>query len=223
MVASIASQNASQNASHNTSHVSVRARGAATQNRILEKAVHIASVEGLCSMSLATLAKATSMSKSGLFAHFRSKEALQIAIIDEAERIFTDAVVRPAQAAPAGLERVELLASAYIDYCARGPFEGGCFFAAAVHEFDGRPGLVRDRVVQFFDTWNNQVRTACQEAAQRGAMKNTVDVEAIIFELAGIGFASNVTAQVLGGQESARQQGREALKGLMERCAAPKN
>src|SRR3954469_24591630 len=108
-----------------------RARGAATQTRILEKAVHIASIEGLESMSLATLAKATSMSKSGLFAHFRSKEALQIAIIDEAERIFHDVVVRPAEGTPSGVERLQKLSSLYVDYCAQGPFQGGCFFAAA--------------------------------------------------------------------------------------------
>src|SRR3954470_7616839 len=100
-----------------TSFASTRARGAATQTRILERAVHIASVEGLESMSLATLAKATSMSKSGVFAHFRSKEALQIAIIDEAERIFTDVVVRPALAAPVGMERVQRLVEAYVEYC----------------------------------------------------------------------------------------------------------
>src|SRR5438309_10556020 len=117
-------------------HMGLRARGVATQNRILEKAVHIASIEGLSSMSLATLAKATSMSKSGLFAHFRSKEALQIAIIDEAERIFHDVVVRPAEAMPAGVERLKRLSEAYVDYCASGPFQGGCFFAAAAHEFD---------------------------------------------------------------------------------------
>src|SRR3954470_13876600 len=96
-----------------TSFASTRARGAATQTRILERAVHIASVEGLSSMSLATLAKATSMSKSGLFAHFRSKEALQIAIIDAAERIFFDSVVRPAAAMPAGFERLEKLVDGY--------------------------------------------------------------------------------------------------------------
>src|SRR6184192_3035805 len=102
----------------NSSSVSTRARGVATQNRILEKAVHIASIEGLSSMSLATLAKATAMSKSGLFAHFRSKEALQIAIIDEAERIFTELVVRPAQQSM-GSDRVDALVHGYVEYCAR--------------------------------------------------------------------------------------------------------
>ncbi|HEY4221758.1 MAG TPA: TetR/AcrR family transcriptional regulator [Myxococcota bacterium] len=205
------------------STVSVRARGAATQNRILEKAVHIASVEGLSAMSLATLAKATSMSKSGLFAHFRSKEALQIAIIDEAERIFFDGVVRPAQQANAGIERLMHLVEGYVEYSSRGPFEGGCFFAAAAHEFDGRPGPVRDRVIQYFDNWTSQVRTAAQEAAQRGHLKEGLDVESFLFELQGIGLSANVTAQLGGGAERARVQGHDAVKALMERVSAPQN
>ena len=205
------------------SSVSVRARGAATQNRILEKAVHIASIEGLSSMSLATLAKATSMSKSGLFAHFRSKEALQIAIIDEAERIFFETVVRPAQAAPAGRHRLDVLVDGYIDYCSRGPFEGGCFFAAAAHEFDGRPGPVRDRVIAYYDNWNSQVRSAATEAAQRGHIRDGLDVETFIFELQGIGLSANFTAQIGGGAERARLQGKEAVAALMERVSTPKN
>lgn len=209
--------------STNSTGGSIRARGAATQNRILEKAVHIASIEGLSSMSLATLAKATSMSKSGLFAHFRSKEALQIAIIDEAERIFFDAVVRPAEAAPGGVERLEALVNGYVDYCSRGPFEGGCFFAAAAHEFDGRPGLVRDRVIQFFDTWNTQVRTAVQDSLTRGQLRHELDIESFVFELSGIGLSANVTAQIGGGSDRARSQGTVAVHSLMDRVTAPKN
>lgn len=204
----------------NTANASVRARGAATQNRILEKAVHIASVEGLSSMSLATLAKATSMSKSGLFAHFRSKEALQIAVIDEAERIFFDTVVRPAQASPAGLERLATLLGFYMDYCYRGPFEGGCFFAAAAHEFDGRPGPVRDRVALFYDNWNRQLRAAAQEAAQKGHLKPDTDIEALVFQVCGLGFAANFAAQLQGGTEKARQQAGEAVKSVLERISA---
>ncbi len=216
MVVSIASNSSNAN-------VSVRARGAATQNRILEKAVHIASVEGLSSMSLATLAKATSMSKSGLFAHFRSKEALQIAIIDEAERIFFDAVVRPAQQLPAGFERLEVLVEGYVDYCSRTPFQGGCFFSAAAHEFDGRPGPVRDRVIAFYESWNSQVRLTAQEAAQRGALREGLDLDNVLFELHGVGLAANFTAQLGGGSERARLQGRAAARGLLERIGAPRN
>jgi AcrR family transcriptional regulator len=201
-------------------NVSTRARGVATQNRILEKAVHIASIEGLESMSLATLAKATSMSKSGLFAHFRSKEALQIAIIDEAERIFHDVVVRPAEATPAGVERLTRLAEAYVDYCSGGPFQGGCFFAAAAHEFDGRPGAVRDRLVQYYDNWHTTIRNTINESAKRGELRSGVDAEAFIFELAAIGLASNHMTQLGGGAEKASHLARESLNALMEKTTA---
>lgn len=203
----------------NPATASVRARGTVTQNRILERAVHIASIEGLSSMSLSTLAKATSMSKSGLFAHFRSKEALQIAIIDEAERIFVEAVVRPAEGRPAGLERLATLLNLYVGYCARGPFEGGCFFAAAAHEFDGRPGPVRDRVATFFEGWNKQIRTAAQEAQQRGELQPGVENEAIVFEVNGIGFAANFAAQLQRGAEPARRQAADAVAALLKRIA----
>lgn len=201
----------------NPAHASVRARGAATQTRILEKAVHIASVEGLSSMSLATLAKATSMSKSGLFAHFRSKEALQIAVIEEAERIFSDTVVSPAQAAGPGVERLAALLTHYVSYCARGPFEGGCFFAAAAHEFDGRPGPVRDRVAAFFENWSRQIRGVAHEAQALGQLRGDVDIGALVFEVHGLGLAANFAAQLQGGSERARQQGGEAIAALLRR------
>src|SRR3954470_14139634 len=169
-----------------TSFASTRARGAATQTRILERAVHIASIEGLESMSLSTLAKATSMSKSGLFAHFRSKEALQVAIIDEAERMFSEAVIRPAMAKPAGIERLTRLVQAHVEYCAAGPFQGGCFFAAAAHEFDGRPGAVRTRVAAFFERWEQNVRTIVEDATVRGEIGRGVDPSSFAFELQAI-------------------------------------
>lgn len=192
-------------------HASVRARGAATQNRILEKAVHIASVEGLAAMSLATLAKATAMSKSGLFAHFRSKEALQIAIIDEAERIFVDSVIRPAKDAPQGRARLEALLTGYVDYASGGPFEGGCFFAAAAHEFDGRPGPVRDRIAAFFSMWNGQLKAAILDAYPQA------DADAVVFEVNGLGFGVNFTSQIGLGPDTARRMGKDAMRALVAR------
>lgn len=160
-------------------------------------------------MSLATLAKATAMSKSGLFAHFRSKEALQIAIIDEAERIFLDTVVRPSREVPPGRQRLEALLVAYVDYCARGPFEGGCFFAAAAHEFDGRPGLVRDRVSAFFDTWNTQLKQAVAEAV------GPADADLLVFQINSIGLGVNFTSQLGLGADSARRLGNEAIRSFL--------
>jgi AcrR family transcriptional regulator len=203
--------------SNGTNSSAVRARGAATQNRILERAVHIASVEGLSSMSLATLAKATSMSKSGLFAHFRSKEALQLAIIDEAERMFYDVVVRPSDAESGGMPKVAGIVKGYVDYMAAGPFEGGCFFAAAAHEFDGRPGQVRDRIVQFFSGFESQLKSALQEAQRAGQLRPGTDIDAVVFEVVGLGLAANMQAQIKLGKDSAKERARSSSKQLMDR------
>lgn len=193
-----------------------RNRGAATQDRILERAVHIASVEGLASMSLATLAKATSMSKSGLFAHFRSKEALQIAIIDEAERIFRRLVIEPARD-QSGVERLATLVRCYAEYCANGPFDGGCFFAAAVHEFDGRPGPVRERLVAFADAWCTELRASARDAQQRGELASGIDPASVAFEVLGLGLGGNYYSQLLIGRPAASRLASEAAARLIGR------
>lgn len=170
-------------------------------------------------MSLATLAKATAMSKSGLFAHFRSKEALQIAIIEEAERMFYDLVVNPALAEPAGLPKVAALLRAYTEYAAASPFEGGCFFFAAAHEFDGRPGPVRDRINAFFIGLNGQLKGALAEAARMGQLRPHTDPDAIAFEVLGLALAANLRAQ-LQGPMTVHEQARASVKQLVDRIAS---
>jgi AcrR family transcriptional regulator len=172
-----------------------KSRGAETQNRILERAVQIASVEGLDAMSLATLAEATHMSKSGLFAHFRSKEALQIAIINEAERMFRAVVLSPLEGKQ-GLDRLTGLIDRYVDYMGGTLFQGGCFFAGAVHEFDGRPGPVRDRLSDFLHTWNDELRQATIQAKAANEVLASVEPELVVFWATGIGLSLNWNAQM---------------------------
>lgn len=195
-------------------NASVRARGAATHSRILEMAVHVASVEGLAAMSLATLAKATAMSKSGLFAHFRSKVALQIAIIDEAERIFLDTILAPSRGA-AGRQRLESVLASYVDYCARGPFDGGCFFAAAAHEFDGRPGAVRNRLAAFFSTWDALLKSAVADAFP------TADPDLLVFQINATALGVNCTSQLGLGPDTARRLGHQAVRALLSASQGP--
>jgi AcrR family transcriptional regulator len=192
-------------------NASVRARGAATHTRILETAVHIASVEGLAAMSLATLAKATGMSKSGLFAHFRSKVALQIAIIDEAERVFLNTVWVPSREGD-GRQRLESLLATYMDYCVRGPFDGGCFFAAAAHEFDGRPGPVRDRISAFSSTWDKLLRGAVADAFPRA------DLDLVVFQINSTALGVNCATQMGLSSDAARRLGGDAVRALLAGC-----
>lgn len=202
--------------------LSTRDRGHVTQARILDKAVHIASVEGLEAMSLATLAKATGMSKSGLFAHFRSKEALQIAIIGEAQQRFFAAVIAPLDGTSGG-ERLTKIVERYVDLSARGLFDGGCFFAAAAHEFDGRVGPVRDRVVSFFDTWHTELRCAIDGAKKTGEVAESFDADAFVFAVQGIGFSTNLTRQLLGSLEGAQHCAAVAVKALLADTLVARN
>src|SRR5215831_3520411 len=115
-----------------------RLRGERTRHAILSQGARLASAEGLEAVSLQRLASDLGISKSGLFAHFGSKEELQLAVVDEASRIFTDEVLRPGLAPPRGAGRVQALCDAYLSYIERGVFPGGCFFEATMAEFDSR-------------------------------------------------------------------------------------
>ena len=120
-----------------------KAQGERTRKAILEMAVNIASAEGLEGLTIGRLALELSMSKSGLFAHFGSKEDLQVATVEAARAIFINEVIKPAFEAAQGLNRLWKLCDIWLSYVQAGVFRGGCFFAAAAAEFDGRPGPVR--------------------------------------------------------------------------------
>src|SRR5688500_7663121 len=123
-----------------------RADGARSRQAILDAATELATAEGLYGLSIARLAEHAGMSKSGLFAHFRSKEDLQLATIDAAAEMFAREVTQPGMAAPAGLRRVRSLCEAFLVYLERAIFPGGCFFVAAAAELDAKPGPVRDHL-----------------------------------------------------------------------------
>ena len=126
-----------------------RADGERTRSTILRAAASLATVNGLEGLSIGNLAAATGMSKSGLYAHFGFKQELQLATVQEAERIFAEEVARPALAAAPGLAQLSAVCEAFFDYLPRRPFPGGCFFAAAALEMGTRPGPVKQRVADF--------------------------------------------------------------------------
>ena len=127
----------------------VRADGARTRSAILRRAAELASVEGLEGLSIGGLAAAIGMSKSGIYAHFGAKEELQLATIEEADRIFHEVVVDPALAEPDPHAQLVALGDRYLDHLRDGVFPGGCFFATAALEMGTRPGPVRERVAVF--------------------------------------------------------------------------
>src|SRR5260370_31124237 len=123
-----------------------RARGVRTREGILRAAVCVASVEGLGGLSIGRLADELKMSKSGLFAHFGSKEDLQLATVEMARQIVVEHVIRPALAQPEGMPRLWALCDGWLCHVEKRVFAGGCFFTAASFEFDSRSGPVPDSI-----------------------------------------------------------------------------
>src|SRR5687767_8985814 len=121
-------------------------KGERTRQSILERAVDLASLEGLEGLTIGRLADELKMSKSGLFAHFGSKEELQLATVEAASQRYVAEIFAPALKEPRGYPRLLAICDSWLSYIKRGVFPGGCFFAAASFEFDSRPGAVRDFV-----------------------------------------------------------------------------
>jgi AcrR family transcriptional regulator len=199
-----------------------RIRGLRTRQAILSHASRLASSDGLEAVSLQRLAGELGISKSGLFAHFGSKEELQLATVDEAARVFADEVLRPGLKAPAGLGRVWALSNAFLSYLQRGVFPGGCFFEAAVAEFDSRPGPVRDSIVEKRSYWVRSLARTVREAAAAGDVRAGVDAEQVAWELSCLLVGANgsfVLDEAGGGIERARRAIRDRLEGIASRTA----
>jgi AcrR family transcriptional regulator len=160
-----------------------RADGERSYQLIVDAAARLATIEGLEGLSIGRLADEIGMSKSGLYAHFDSKQDLQLAAVDAAEAIFTSEVVAPAMRAPEGVQRLELLCERLLSYVERGVFPGGCFFLATAAEWDTRRGPVRERVRTILDGWTQLLEANVREAQQQGDLQRDTDPHQISFEL----------------------------------------
>lgn len=182
-------------------------KGERTRNAILETAAKVATEEGLASLSIGRLAEETGMSKSGLFAHFGSKEELQLATVETAGSIFTTQVLEPAAGAT-GIERLRRLVDGYLRYVEVDTFPGGCFFAATLAEVDMQPGPVRDRLVAFLNEWLALLEQAIREAQAEGAIDPAEDAAQLSFEIESVLMFANlqfVVARTREPLERARQ------------------
>ena len=150
----------------------------------------LASLEGLESLTIGRLAAALRMSKSGLFAHFGSKEELQCAAVDAAGEIFAGEVIRPT-ARLAGLRRLRALCDHWFRYAELRAMPGGCFFTAASLEFDDRPGKVRDRIVDLMEKWLERLARTVREAQEAGELDGTVDARQLAFEIHALAMGAN--------------------------------
>ena len=130
----------------------------------------LATVDGLSGLSIAGLANAVGMRKSGPFAHFGSKEELQLATIESAEAIFNTQVIEPAAVAPNALQRLRDITENYLRYVESDTFPGGCFFATTLVEMSMQPGAVRDRLVDFLADWLRRLEAMIREAQTEGSI-----------------------------------------------------
>lgn len=168
-----------------------RVRGDRTRRAILAKAVDIASAEGLEGLSIGRLATELGVSKSGLFAHFGSKQDLQLETIDAASDIFEAQVWAPVAETEPGLIRLVALIGSWLEYIRREPLSGGCFFSNAQHEFDSRPGPVHDRVANQKQRWMDALVAHVRSAQKRGQLRRDIEPEQLAFELDAMGVLAN--------------------------------
>jgi AcrR family transcriptional regulator len=194
------------------------AKVAQTRLDILAKAVDLASVEGLEGLTIGRLAGAISLSKTGLFAHFGSKELLQLAVVETAREIFEKHVLEGTDEADPGLQRLVLLADRWLAYLEKGLLRGGCFFAAASSEVDDRPGRVRERVASLMAGWVAELETEASTALELGQIRPEPAPDQLAFEVHAFLLEANRCFQ-LHGDAGAFRRAERAIGRVLDAAA----
>lgn len=189
-------------------------KGEETRSQILSAAVEQASSSGFESLTIGSLAEKTGMSKSGLFAHFGSKQELQVAALDEAARQFTEAVFMPAMKVPRGLRRLRAIFDNWITWPTRGGLPGGCPIDAASREYHHQPGVMREAVIDRQKQLDRELAKAVQMAIDSNELEADTDARQFAFDMLGIVLVFYRTELLLGATESG-QRARVAFDRLL--------
>jgi AcrR family transcriptional regulator len=197
-----------------------RSDGERSREAILDQAARLATVEGISGLSLSRLADAVGMSKSGLFAHFGSKEELQLETIEAAKVLWNERVLERGRDAANGLERLRRLVEGYLAYLEVETFPGGCFFASALAEVDMQPGPVRDRLVAFLNDWLGRLEEAIVDAQREGAIDASEDPAQLVFELEAALLLANAQYVVVRSPEPI-ERARRAIERRLEAARTP--
>ncbi|MFW6197701.1 MAG: TetR/AcrR family transcriptional regulator, partial [Myxococcota bacterium] len=177
----------------------------------------LASIGGLGSLTIGRLSRELGVSKSGVFAHFRSKERLQRETIEAAREVFTREVFEPGLAASEGLAQLESLCEAYLSYVERGVFPGGCFFAQLLAEFDGQTGPIHEEVLSDQRGWLDLLEGLVKAAQERGQLDPATDPRQLAFELyAPLELANYLSTLHRDG--SIVERGRQAVRAALARA-----
>jgi AcrR family transcriptional regulator len=187
-----------------------RADGIRSRKTILDAAAKLATVEGLEGLSIGRLAEHIGMSKSGLYAHFGSKEELQLATVETAGEIFAEQVVAPTEPLESPLAKLEALCEAFLDHLERRVFPGGCFFASVAAEFDTHPGAVKELVTTYSRDWLERLAELVAAAQERGELDADEDPAQLAFEIDAHLLMAN-TAFLLGTDARALDRARVAI------------
>jgi AcrR family transcriptional regulator len=190
-------------------------KGERTHTAILDRATGLASQVGLTGLTIGALADDLRLSKSGLFAHFQSKEALQIAVLDHAARRFAETVVRPALQEPRGTARLQALFDGWIAWERDEALPGGCIFVAATAELDDRPGPVRDRLVALQRDWINVLATSVRKGIEAGHFRPEADAAQFAQDMYGVMLALHFHSRLMG-DAGAEARARRAFAALLE-------
>lgn len=180
-------------------------RGARTREAVLRYAVNIASLDGLDQVSFGQLAADAGLSKSGIQALFRSKETLQLAVMERARQMFSDAVIAPAQSAPPGVARLQALLGRWREYATAPLFAGGCFWVANRAYFDSKPGPVRNELARDQRSWQEVLAGELANAVAAGEVA-PLDVKLAAFQIDALLSAAN-TALRMGDDDAMDKAG----------------
>jgi AcrR family transcriptional regulator len=191
-----------------------KTKGERTREAILDEALRLVSKSGLDGLTIGTLAEATGLSKSGLFAHFGSREDLLLAVLEHGQQQFTAVVLKPALAKPRGIPRLRAMFTNWLEWTESADLPGGCPMIGGAAEFDDRPGAVRDMLAAGQRGWIDTLKRAMQQAIDEGQMPAGTDAEQLTFELFGIALVVHHHRRLLGYQK-ARTRALTALERLL--------
>jgi AcrR family transcriptional regulator len=194
-------------------------KGERTRAAILDAALRLVSSAGLEGLTIGTLADATGMSKSGLFAHFGSREELLLAVLNHGQQEFIEVVLNPALKKPRGLPRLRAMFVNWLDWTESADLPGGCPMIGGATEFDDKPGPVKDMLAAGQRAWIDTLQRAVRQAIEEGQVRAGTDPEQVAFEMFGIALVVHHHRRLLG-YKKARERALAALDALYARAAA---
>ncbi len=189
-----------------------------TKQQVLTSGTNLLTIAGLNGITIGALAVRTGMSKSGLFAHFRSKEELQLQLLDNAAQIASATVIEPAMAAAPGLPRLRALVAAWLGWTRSAGLDGGCPVAAGMFELDDMHGHVRDHLLSMEAYWRALLLRLTDEAVERKQLKKDLDAEQFVWELCGIYLSHHASSRFLNDPKADVRAG-IAFEALLARSA----